>query len=185
MAIIVKAGPDFIPAPEGSHIGVLVDVVELGLVSTTYNGKTKSKQMVKLVWQIAEIRPDNGKPFTVSCRYNRSLHKKATLRRDLESLRGRAFTDSELKAFDLETLIGSSSLLNVVHVIRDGVTYGNVSSIMQLPKGMTPLEPRDYVRVKDRQEQNGAFHNSVVEKNEEPKEASPDGISDDDDDVPY
>ena len=49
MPIIVKAGSDFIPAPEGSHIGVLVDVVELGLVSTTYNGKTESKEMVRLV----------------------------------------------------------------------------------------------------------------------------------------
>jgi hypothetical protein len=50
---------------------------------------------------------------------------------------------------------------------------------MQLPKGMTRLQPRDYVRVKDRQEQTGAFRNSVLKKNEEPKEAPPDGISDD------
>ena len=54
MPIIVKAGGDFIPAPEGSHIGVLVDVVDLGLVSITNNGKTESKRMVRLVWQIAE-----------------------------------------------------------------------------------------------------------------------------------
>ena len=183
MPIIVKAGADFIPAPEGSHVGVLVDVVEMGLVSTTYNGKTESKEMVRLVWQIAETRPDNGKPFTVYRQYHKSVHKKATLRRDLESLRGRAFTDSELKAFDLETLIGSSSLLNVVHVTRDGVTYANVSSVMQLPKGMTQLQPRDYVRAKDRKEQNGAFHDSGPEKSEELKEAPPDGISDDE--VPF
>ena len=183
MPIIVKAGADFIPAPEGSHVGVLVDVVDLGFVSTTYNGKTESKEMVRLVWQIAETRPDNGKRFTVSRQYNRSVHKKATLRRDLESLRGRAFTDAELKEFDLETLIGSSSLLNVVHVTRDGVTYANVSSVMQLPKGMTQLQPRDYVRAKDRKEQNGAFHDSGPEKSEELKEAPPDGISDDD--VPF
>lgn len=182
MAIIVKAGPDFIPAPAGSHSGVLVDVVDLGLVSTTFNGKTESKDMVRLVLQIGENRPDNGKLFTVSRRYNKSLHKKATLRRDLESMMGRAFTDSELKEFDLESLIGLPCLLNVVHVTRDGTTFSNVSSVMQLPKGMTPLQPRDYVRVKDRQEQNGASNESV-EQNEEPKEAPSDGVSDDD--VPF
>jgi hypothetical protein len=81
-------------------------------------------------------------------------------------MRGRAFTDSELMGFDLESLIGLPCLLNVVHVTRDGTTYSNVSSVMRLPKGMTRLQPRDYVRVKDRQEQSGAFRNSVLEKKE-------------------
>ena len=71
--------------------------------------------------------PGNGRPFTVRRRYNMSLHKKATLRRDLESMMGRAFTDSELKGFDLESLIGLPCLLNVVHKTRDGVTYSNVT----------------------------------------------------------
>ena len=181
MPIVVKAGADFIPAPEGSHSAVLVDVVDLGTVPSTHNGRTESKHMARLVWQIGENMPDNGRRFTVSRLYNQSLHKKATLRRDLESMRGRAFTDSELRGFDLELLIGLPCLLNVVHVTRDGTTYSNVSSVMQLPKGMTRLQPRDYVRVKDRQEQNSAFRNSVLEKkNEEPKEAPPDGVSDDD-----
>jgi len=184
MPIMVKAGVNFIPAPEGSHSAVLVDVVDLGLVSTSFNGKTESKRMVRLVWQIGEIMPGNGKPFTVSRRYNLSLHKKATLRRDLESMRGRAFTDSELMGFDLESLIGLPCLLNLVHVTRDGTTFSNVSSVMQLPMGVVQLQPRDYVRAKDRQDQNGVSPNFVAgEKNEEPKEVPPDGISDDD--VPF
>jgi hypothetical protein len=48
---------------------------------------------------------------------------------------------------------------------------------------MTQLQPRDYVRVKDRKEQNGAFHDSGPEESEELKEAPPDGISDDE--VPF
>lgn len=66
-------------------------------------------------------------------------------------------TETEIRGgFDLESLIGSACLLNVVHVARDGATFANVSSIMRLPKGMNALQPRDYVRVKDRQEQNGS-----------------------------
>jgi hypothetical protein len=157
MSIIAKAGPDFIPAPEGSHSSVCVDVVSLGSLGpqpVTFNGLRDLKPMVRYVWQIDEDM-ENGKPFTFSRRFTLSLHKKAALRAAIESWRGRAFTETELRGFDLETLIGAACLLNVVHVARDGATFANVSSIMRLPKGMKALQPRDYVRVKDRQEQNG------------------------------
>ena len=42
--------------------------------------------------------PD-GKPFLVRRRYTASLHEKSALRKDLESWRGRAFTNVELDGF--------------------------------------------------------------------------------------
>ena len=45
---------------------------------------------------------------------------------------------------------------------------------------MVQLQPRDYVRAKDRQKQNG---DSAAEKNEGLKEEPSDGVSDDD--VPF
>jgi hypothetical protein len=110
--------------------------------------------MVKYVFQI-EDDMENGKPFVVSRRFTVSLHKKAALRAAIESWRGRVLTETEIRdGFDLESLIGSACLLNVVHVARDGTTFANVSSIMRLPRGMKALRARDYVRVKDREEQN-------------------------------
>jgi hypothetical protein len=112
--------------------------------------------MVKFVFQI-EDDMESGKPFVVSRRFTISLHKKAALRAAIESWRGRALTETEIRdGFDLESLIGSACSLNVVHVARDGATFANVSSIMRLPKGMKALRARDYVRDKDRQEQNGS-----------------------------
>lgn len=152
MAITVSAGTasTFAPCPAGVHQAVCVDVVDLGLLEVTFANETKTKHMVRIAWQIEELTAD-GKPFLVQKRYTASLHEKAQLRKDLESWRGRAFTDDELRAFDLEKLIGVNALINVMQVAREtGKTYANVTAVMPTKKGMPLLKPRDYVRVCDR-----------------------------------
>lgn len=149
MPIIAKAGGSFTPAPAGTHCAVCCDVIDHGMLEVTYQGKTQRKHKISIAWQIAEDM-DDGKPFLVRRRYTLSLHEKASLRRDLESWRGRAFTSKELEAFDVENLLGIGCLLNVIHESRNDSTFANVASIMRLPKGMNAPQPRDYVRVQDR-----------------------------------
>ena len=149
MPIFAKAGASFVPAPAGTHAAVCVDVIDHGMLEVTYQGKTQSKHKITVSWQIDE-NMDNGKPFLVRRRYTNSLHEKASLRRDLESWRGRAFTEKELDGFDLESLLSVGCLLNVLHECRNGSTYANVASVMRLPKNMTAPTPRDYIRVCDR-----------------------------------
>src|SRR5262249_13697382 len=132
-------------APEGTHAAVCVDVIDLGMVEETYSGKTQQKHKVEIVWQVDGL--DGGTPFLVRRRYTCSLHEKATLRRDLESWRGRGFTDQELQSFDLEALLSTPCLLNVIHESRNGSIFANVAGVMRLPKDMTAPIPRDYVRV--------------------------------------
>jgi hypothetical protein len=144
-----KAGGNFTPAPAGAHTAVCVDVIDHGMLKVVFQGKEQQKHKITIAWQIDEDLPD-GKPFLVRRRYTCSLHEKATLRRDLESWRGRAFTDKELEAFDLESLLAVGCLINVIHESRNGSTYANVASVMRLPKGMTAPTVRDYVRVCDR-----------------------------------
>ena len=149
MPIFAKAGGNFTPAPAGTHAAVCVDLVDLGMIEVTYLGKTQLKHKIVIVGQIDE-NLDDGRPFLVRRRYTCSLHEKATLRRDLESWRGRSFTDQELQAFDLEALISVPCLINVIHETRNGSIYANVASVMRLPKGMIAPVPRDYVRVCER-----------------------------------
>src|SRR5215469_1843604 len=170
MPIFAKAGGNFTPAPAGTHAAVCVDVIDLGMIEVTYLGKTQRKHKIAIVWQIDETLPD-GKPFLVRRRYTCSLHDKATLRRDLESWRGRPFTDQELQSFDLETLLLVSCLINVIHETRNGSVYANVASVMRLPKGMTAPVPRDYVRVCDRPPAQ--------------RDAADNGLEAPDDDVPF
>ncbi len=150
MPIMAKAsGSNFIPAPEGQWPAVCCDVVDLGILEVTFGGQTKHQHKIRIVWQISEDKPD-GKPFTVSKRYTLSLHEKSTLRKDLESWRGRKFTAKELEGFDVETVLSVPAFLNVIQEERDGTTYSNVSVLMKLPKGMPAPTVREYVRVCER-----------------------------------
>jgi hypothetical protein len=152
MAILVTAGNSekFEPAPPGLHQAICVDVVDMGVLEVTYAGQTKKQRKVRIVWQIDELMA-SGKPFIVQKRYTASLHEKATLRKELESWRGRPFTEEELEEFDLEAkLIGANAQVNVQHTTKDGTTYANVVSVVPLGKGMQKLTMNGYVRVKDR-----------------------------------
>lgn len=176
MGIIAKAGATFTPCPSGSHIATCVDVVDLGIIKSTYSGKTKSQHKVNIIWQIGEMR-DDGKPFLPRKRYTLSLHEKASLRKDLESWRGRPFSDAELEGFDIEALIGVSCMLSVVHAAQSGSVYANVTAIMRLPKGVAPImaDP-SYVRVQDRPKEDAAPGNM---------QPADEGWQPTDDDVPF
>ena len=67
-------------------------------------------------------------------RYTLSLHENAALRRDLQSWRGRAFTETELAGFDLKTVLGVPCMITLVHS-PDG-KYANIQAVAGLPKGM-------------------------------------------------
>ena len=139
---------EFTPAPEGLHQGVCVDVVDLGMVES---GKWGAKHKVRIIWQLEQRDEETDRRFTVSQSYNISLNEKATLRHHLEAWRGRKFTAEELQGFDLEKLIGVNCQIQVVHNIADDKrVWANVQAIVPVGKGMTKIQPEDYVRVKDR-----------------------------------
>lgn len=153
MPIIAKAsGENYVLCPSGTHVAVCVDIVDLGIIETDYNGEKKKQHKIRVIWQVEDLQ-DNGKPFTASKRYTNSLHEKAALRKDLESWRGQPFTARELEGFDLENLLSIPAMLNIIHASKDGKVYDNVASIMRLPKNMAAPAPRDYIRVCHRQKQ--------------------------------
>ena len=151
MVVARRQSSSFTPAPEGPQQVVCVDVVDLGLIEQTWGEEAKLKPMVRIVWHSSEHDPDTGKPYVISQRYTLSLHEKAKLLHDLEAWRGRAFTDAELAGFELDDLIGANAYVQIVHNISKGTTYANISSIMQLPKNMSPIPVTPgYLRQQDR-----------------------------------
>lgn len=151
MAVTAK-GNTFTPCPFGLHHAVCVDVFDLGVLEVTYNGATKRQHKMDIYWESDEKNPDNGKPFLVRKRYTLSLDEKSTLRKDLESWRGKAFTPDEIRnGFDVERLLGANCQLNVTHVERAGQTYANVTAIVPPPKNAERLAPsHGFIRKKDR-----------------------------------
>lgn len=164
MGLMVSAGKSYPTAPAGVHLGVCCDVIDLGMVTTVWEGKERTSRKVVIVWQIGEVNAETGKRYTVSKRYTASLHEKSGLRRDLQSWRGRPFTQDELKGFDLEAVLRQDAMLNVVHNEKGGSTYANVEAVMRPPKGSQKVEVVDYVRVQDRPKEpatngdGGEFH---------------------------
>jgi hypothetical protein len=148
MAIMARGkSKDFTPAPEGLHRAVCVDVVDLGMLETDFGKKHK----VYISWQLEERMEGVGKPYLVSKRYTLSLHRKSALRPDLESWRGKPFSDEEVEGFDLEKLIGANCQINVVHNKTADGTYANVSAIVPAVRGSAPLKAQDYIRVCERE----------------------------------
>jgi hypothetical protein len=170
MGVVVTAGSgkQYPLCPVGVVQGVGCDIIDLGMVATQFDGKPTTKHKVVLCWQVAEVDPETGKPFVVSKRYTASLYEMANLTKDLEGWRGRPFTAEEKRGFDLDNVLGVNGLLNIVHNQgKDGKTYANVAGVMPLPRNMPKLAVRDYIRVKDRQQEpgpdvqpNGEFHAS-------------------------
>jgi len=137
----------FAQAPEGLFAACCCDCQNLGLLQGAYGPKHK----VRLVWQL-DLMTDEGRPYEVARVYTLSLHERAALRKDLESWRGRAFTEKELDGFDLERLLGVNCQIQVVQRLGDdGTIYANVATVISPAKGHAKLAPVDFVRLKDRQ----------------------------------
>lgn len=157
MGVIAKksGGSGFEPCPAGVHQACCVDVIDLGLLPSKFlnkDGTPKKQHKIRIVWQVEELREQDGKPFIVQKRYTSSLDDRANLRKDLESWRGRAFTEQELEGFDLDVLMGVNCLLNVQHTTKGTDVYADIAAIMPLRKGMAKMNAVDYVRVQDREE---------------------------------
>jgi hypothetical protein len=136
----------FRPCPEGTSQAILVDVIDLGRITTTYNGETKTAHKINLVWQVDE-RKDDGSRFLAFQRLTLSLHPKATLRKIAETLRGKKFTEEDAaEGFEVDDLKGSNALLTIVHNEVGDRVYANVSGVANLLKGMKKLDAEPYER---------------------------------------
>lgn len=128
-------GPKELPEAD-IHNAVCAFVEDLGIQPGYQGGAPKHKCII--VWEL-EAKMSDGRPFMLSKRYTVSLFEKATLRHDLESWRGVAFTADELKGFDLSKLKGVPCRLNVVHKPKaDGAMKAEVQSVIKAAPGYKP-----------------------------------------------
>jgi hypothetical protein len=136
-----STGGTFELVPAGNHIARCYSMVEVGTEhDETYN---VNRKVVRISWELPNERKvfnkDKGEqPFSVHKEYTLSMGEKANLRKDLESWRGKGFSEKECEAFDITKLIGVPCMLNVIHKTSGrGKEYAFVSSITPVPKGMT------------------------------------------------
>ena len=131
-------------APAGTHIARCVQLVDLGTQDDTYLGEPKISHKVRITWELPyELhvfdKEKGEQPFFLSKKYTLSLGDQATLRKDLESWRGRQFTEEELRGFDLKNILGVPCQITVLHKTSkaSGKVREEVSAVTPLAKGMS------------------------------------------------
>lgn len=136
---IAKESSSFEPAPAGTHIARCYGCVSLGTQhSDLYADAYKVMLMFELPFERIATQDHGEMPMTVSKEYTLSLNKKANLRKHLDAWRGRAFTEEELKGFEVSKVVGAPCQLTIVHQQNtQGNTYAKIESITGLAKGMT------------------------------------------------
>jgi len=146
-----KESGDFKPHPEGIHPAVCVDVMDLGLVETEYQGQRKMVNKVKLVFE-SEQKTDDGKNCTVSKNFTASLHPKAKLAAFLGKWRGRPLVPGE--KIDLAKLIGASCTLVISHQQNlSGKTYAAIDAVSKPTKRVAPAGTYDPAETRKRYEE--------------------------------
>lgn len=137
---VPSEGGEFAPPPAGVFPAICYRFIDLGTQTTSFNNETKHQHKVMLSWEITdpEERMEDGRPWTISQRYTWSMHEKSTLRKTLESWRGKAFEEADFGpgGFNVQKLIGAPCLMSLVRVDKDGKTYTNISAVTKMPKGM-------------------------------------------------
>lgn len=140
-----SSGTSSTPAPAGTHYARCYQIVDLGTHEKVFPGKApRLAREIRVSWELPDEKhafsEEKGEqPFSVHKTYTLSLHEKSNLRHDLESWRGRQFTDEELKKFDLVAILSAACLVTVTHVEKQGKRYANVVSVAAVPKGMAKL----------------------------------------------
>ena len=144
MFIEKSAGGNFQPTPAGNHVAICYRFIDLGTQLIEWKGAQKTQRKVLVSWELPnELMTEGeyaGKPFTIGKKYTWSMHEKATLRHDLESWRGKGFTDDDFDGpnrFNVKNIIGKPCMLFVVHESKEGTTYSNIKGIAAMPKGVT------------------------------------------------
>ena len=144
-----KGGAQMDPIAPGVYAAVCYGVVDLG---TQFNAKfNKEERKVLVQWELPDCRAEfqrDGQmvnlPRATSRRYTLSLSVKAALRRDLESWRGRKFTEKELEGFDLKAILGAACQIQMVQETgKDGRVFSGIAAIMALPKGAPRRKPEN------------------------------------------
>jgi hypothetical protein len=135
-------GGSFEIVPEGTRIARCIQVIDLGHQYSEYYNKVKHK--ILLAWELPSVSHAEGarigEPMLVFKRYTLSLHENSNLRADLESWRGRAFTEEELEGFDVLKVLDHPCQVSITHRKEGKNTWADVKSVTSLGEGQPVMD---------------------------------------------
>jgi len=125
----------------GTHIATLYNFLFIGTIPDSYEGIARDTAKIRLTWELPNelhvFKQENGpQPRVISEEYTLSFGEKSNLRKIVEGMMGK-MSDHDAEHFDVESLVGKSCLLNIIHKTNaKGNTYARIASTSPLMKGM-------------------------------------------------
>ena len=146
MALIAResGGGTFTPVPPGMYLARCYRIVDLGTQKSEYQGKINTLPKVMLQFEVhgeddagKPLVTAKGEPMSISKNFTLSLAEKATLRKDLQTWRGREFTADELRGFQIDNVLGAWAMIAITKAVgNNGKDYTNIANINSVPKAM-------------------------------------------------
>jgi hypothetical protein len=130
----------------GSHIATCVQMIHIGTVSDEFEGKPVKGNKVRITFELPGLmvkfkEDEPEQPRFISKEFTLSLGSKASLRKFLDTWRGKPFTEDEARAFDVTNLLGVSCMLSIgSKTSAKGQAYNTIDSALALPKGIPAPE---------------------------------------------
>lgn len=155
----------------GLYHGVLADIVDLGMQTTTFNGQARTVPMIRFVWFLNAIGKD-GKQLSVAQRFNASSdHEKSNIFKTLKMILGQA----PAKGFDLELLIGQvrKILINRERSADGTKDFANIMGILPADPGAIVAPPVDFIRAKFRPQTTAGPQGQPVQTYQQPPQTQP------------
>jgi len=145
-------GGTFTPVPPGMYLARCYRIVDLGTQKSEYQGQVKNLKKFMLQFEVhgeddagQPLVTAKNEPMSISKNFTLSLAEKATLRKDLETWRGRPFTEEERNGFQLENVLGKWAMIAVTKAMgKDGKDYTNIANINSVPKAMKANLPEGH-----------------------------------------
>jgi hypothetical protein len=144
-----RGGANFERPDTGMYHGILADIVDLGTVTTVYNGQAKTQPMVRFVWFLNAAGKD-GKQLSVTARFNNNLHEKSKLYASVKQI----LNAPPPVTLNPETLLGSVRKLFIQREItgegQQKKDFANILGISPADPGIAVPIPADFVRDKNK-----------------------------------
>ncbi len=133
MKASIGGGGDFAIAPEGLIGSRIREIIDIGTTDGTF-GK---KHQIIVIFELVDECDEQGRPFDVMKYYTLSLHEKANLCKDIESIAGKKMTDEDKLKFEFPRLLGVACMVNLQHRDTGTRVRADIKGITPVPKGMT------------------------------------------------
>lgn len=129
----------FKPVPQGTHLGRMYRIVDIGTQQGEWQGKITNQRKIILYFELfgedetgAPLVRDDGKPLIITKYYNRSLNEKSTFRKHLQSWLKIDFDTVE--GFNLEDLLGKFAMVSVSNYKgKNGDIKASVDGLAAVP----------------------------------------------------